>query len=146
MNWRNEAKNDLRELRALEVFVNTYSVQIEELDAQLTAVRGANLSRDPVSGGGGTKLEDKWLDVIAKKERLSWHYEAKHRKLMRIKKSLNLLSDEEKMVLEVFYVDTVSNHIESLKRRLNVEKSTIYRIHDDGLKLFTIGMYGGTED
>ena len=146
MNWKSETVKDLREFRALENFINDYPEHMEELDARMTRVRSGKDEQTPVSGGGGTRVEDEWLSCIAKKERLVWQHRERRLKLERMQRALSLLDDRERLVLEYFYVSRPKDHLDRLCDQLGYEKSQVYRLKDEALKNLTIALYGIESD
>ena len=52
------------------------------------------------------------------------------------------LTEDERVVLDKFYINRPTRHIDRLCDELHCEKSTVYRLKDSGLKKFTIAMYG----
>lgn len=146
MNWRKETVNDLKELKYLATYVETYPDMLEELDARMTRVRSGKDEQTPVSGGGGTRVEDEWLSCIAKKERLVWQHRERRLKLERMQRALSLLDDRERLVLEYFYVSRPKDHLDRLCNQLKYEKSQVYRLKDEALKNLTIALYGIESD
>lgn len=146
MNWRKETVNDLKELKYLATYVDAYPDMLKELDARMTRVRSGKDEQTPVSGGGGTRVEDDWLSCIVKKERLAWQYGERRLKLERMHRALALLDDRERLVLEYFYVSRPKNHLDRLCDQLGYEKSQVYRLKDEALKNLTIALYGIESD
>lgn len=62
-----------------------------------------------------------------------------------VDKALAILSDEERLVLDRFYLHPIKGAIEDLCERMNIEKATVYRRRDDALRRFTIALYGATD-
>ncbi|MFR4401512.1 MAG: DUF1492 domain-containing protein [Peptococcus niger] len=142
MNWRKEAISDLRELKYLATYVETYPDMLKELDARMTRVRSGKDEQTPVSGGGGTRIEDDWLSCIVKKDRLKSQHLERWTRFQRLKGALSILPPEERLVLEYFYIDRPKNHVDRLCDQLGYEKSQVYRLKDEALKNLTIALYG----
>lgn len=142
MNWKKEAANDLKEYKYLQNYVENYEDLLEELDARMTRLHSGKAEQVPVSGGGGTRIEDDWLSCIVKKDRLKSQHLERWTRFQRLKGALSILPSEERMVLEYFYIDRPKNHVDRLCDRLGYEKSQVYRLKDEALKNLTIALYG----
>ena len=59
--------------------------------------------------------------------------------------ALAVLDDEERLILDKFYIHRAKGNVGDLCERLNVEQSTVYRKRDNALRRFTIALYGVTE-
>ena len=62
-----------------------------------------------------------------------------------VDKALAVLGEEEKLVLDRFYIHRAKGNAGELCERLNVEQATVYRKRDSALRRFTIALYGVTE-
>ena len=58
---------------------------------------------------------------------------------------LSVLDDEERLVLDRFYIHRAKGNVGELCERLNVEQATVYRKRDIALRRFTIALYGPLE-
>lgn len=140
MNWQKEAVNDLKAYEARRMSVDNMKERIRELEQR--AVRLGSLSSDVPVQGGGSKQEDAIINNIAERDRLNQAIDAAQCLIDIIEKGLSVLDDEERKVLEGFYINRPSQHIDKLCDELHCEKSRIYSIKDRALYKFTIAMYG----
>ena len=62
-----------------------------------------------------------------------------------VDEALDILSDEEKMVLERLFIHPVKGAMSALSEQLNIDKTTVYRRRDKALRRFTIALYGAVE-
>ena len=153
MNWKSETARDLREFRALEIFIENYPEQMAELDSQLKHLRGAKIDAVPTATGG-CRTDDAWINVIAKKERLAWNFDNRLAKYKRLKKALALLDDEERYILEAFYINRPGgkyrtrdkSHVDRCMSYLHCSQSEVYRRKEDALHTLTVTLYGQVED
>lgn len=143
MNWRAEAKRDLQTYPQRKEAVENIKEKIRILDEQFMSLRGISAG-EPVMGGA-SKQEDKWLDNISERERLSFSLKIAEALVELTEKGLEVLEDRERQILEGFYMQRVENHIEKLCERFHLEKSRLYELKDNALKKFTISMYGTVE-
>lgn len=141
MNWQKESINDLKAYAARKNSVLTMSEEIAELEAKAERLN-STLGKIPVQGGS-SKVEDSLINNIVEKERLKTNLEITKKWILRVERGLSNLSEEEKQVLDGFYMANIlTNRLEKLCDKLHCEKSTIYRIKEKALYKFTIAMYG----
>lgn len=142
VNWEKEAVNDLRNYPLLVQSLARISEQRAALDLQSGAVRSSFSDREPVSGSGGSGAEDKLLSLIVKRERLEGNYSAVSKLVQQIEGALNNLDDRQRLVLERFFIHRCPNHVDRLCEELGFEKTKVYEMKKDALKVFTKAMYG----
>lgn len=140
-NWEKQAMDDLRLYEKKRQSISNLVEQIEILKMQYTALRGQAFDSTPVQGGGN-KMEDHLLDNIVKRERLQMNLYAVKKMVRLIERGLSSLSEIERDVLNVFYINRPNGHIEFLKEKYHIEQSEVYRMKDEALYKFTICMYG----
>lgn len=143
MNWKSEATRDLKTYPQRKESVENIKEKIRILDEQFKSLRGISAG-EPVMGGA-SKQEDKWLDNISERERLSFSLKIAEALVELTEKGLDVLDDRERQILEDFYMKRVENHVEKLCERFHLEKTRLYELKDCALKKFTIAMYGTVE-
>lgn len=87
-------------------------------------------------------MEDSLINNIVERERLYWTMEATRRLVEMTERGLSGLTEQQRTVLDKFYIDRPANHIDWLSEYLNVEQAQVYRTKDSALYQFTIAMYG----
>ncbi len=140
MNWQKEAVNDLKAYEARKLSIDNMKKRIRELEQR--AIKLGSLSSDVPVKGGASKSEDALINNIAERDRLNQNIDAVQCLLDIIDNGLSVLNDEERMVLNEFYINRSSQHIEKLCDELHCEQANVYRIKDRALYKFTIAMYG----
>ena len=145
MNWRQEAANDLMNYPRRKESLQNIAEQMAALKAQFGAIKSASNDSTPVMGGGESRYEDWLLNNIVKRERLSLTYQATKRLVNVVEKGLAGLSEQERHVIDRFYINRTKDYIERLINETGYEQAQIYRIKTDALYKFTIAMYGITE-
>lgn len=140
MDWKKEAINDLKNYLSRKNSILSMSEQIQMLDAKMERVKG--FSADSPVMGGASKSEDVLINCIAEKDRLTTNIEIAKKQIAMVERGLTFLSDDERTVLTMFFINRPSNHIDRLCDELGYEKSRIYEIKDQALHKFTIAMYG----
>lgn len=144
MNWKYEA---IEKLKGYEAHCNALSAipeEITRLEMTYTAIRSATTDGTPVSGGGSTR-EDSMLSNIVHREELNRSLEQAKRWVEIVNSGLEVLDDEERLVLDRFYIRRVKGNVERLCDELHLEKSRVYELKDKALRHFTLALYGLTE-
>ena len=145
MNWKFEAIDKLREYEAHKRALKSIPEEIKRLNVALTAIRSAATDSTPVSGGGSTR-EDAMLSNIVHREELERALEQAKLWVDIVDGGLNVLDDEERLVLDRFYIHRGKGNIDRLCEELGVEKATLYRRREAALRKFTIALYGCIEN
>ena len=144
MNWKREAIDKLKNYEAHREALENIPKEIKRLESAYASIRSAATDGAPVSGGGDTR-EDSMLSNIVYRDELKRRLKEARLWVVQVDKALAVLDDEERLVLDRFYIHQVKGVIEDLCRRLNVEKATVYRRRDNALRRFTIALYGVTD-
>lgn len=144
MKWEKCAIEDLRKYAGMQESLRNIPEKIKALEIRFESVKGASSNFTPVQGGGN-HMEDAMLDNIVERERLKLLYQADRHLVKLIERGLKSLSKEERLVLDLFYVNHGKHYLEELSKRLGYEQAQIYRIKSKALYKFTINMYGITE-
>lgn len=140
MNWQKEAINDLKIYNARKDSIVAMKNKIEELEAKAERL-GSSSNNVPVQGGS-SRNEDVLINCIVECDRLKANIETVRGWLESVERGLEDLTEEERKVLNGFYVNRTTRHIDRLCDELHFEKSRIYEIKDRALRKFTIAMYG----
>ncbi len=85
------------------------------------------------------------VDNIAERERLKLNLRTAQTLLQMIDAALATLSEQEREILNEFYINKREGHAERLCHRFCVEKSKVYTMKDEALRKMAIGMYGVIE-
>ena len=143
LNWKKEAVNDLRTYPQRKESIENIRERIKVLEEQFTSLKG--ISTDTPVMGGMSRQEEKMLDNISERERLSSSLKIAENLVKLTEKGLEVLNEREIRVIRGLYFEKSENNVERLCRQLNVEKSTLYRIKDTALAKFTRTLYGVVE-
>lgn len=144
MNWKRAAEEDLRKYVAQKQSLINIPQRIEALKVKFTALKGQATNSEPVQGGM-SHMEDNMLDNIVERERLDATYRATKRLVQLVERGLLGLDEQERKVLDTFYINRRRNHVERLMDEMHVEQARVYQIKDKALHKFTITMYGLVE-
>ncbi|MCC8181538.1 MAG: hypothetical protein LIO45_00940 [Clostridiales bacterium] len=144
MDWKREAEDKLRSYGARKASVGQTAEQIRLLEMQACSIRSSTADGTPVQGGGNGR-EDALISNLAQREELARARENTLRWLALVDGALGDLTDEERLILERFYIHRQRGAAERLMEELNIEKSHVYRKKDAALRRFTLLLYGWTE-
>lgn len=144
MNWKREAIDKLKNYEAHREALENIPKEIRRLESSFAGIRSATTDGTPVSGGGNTR-EDAMLSNIVHRDELKRRLKEARLWVAQVDKALSVLDDEERLVLDRFYIHRAKGNVGELCERLNVEQATVYRKRDSALRRFTIALYGVTE-
>lgn len=136
MKWTECAKQDLKRYNHLRESIKNIPNRIESLQYKYESLKGSEAKDE--SG----KYTDILLDNIVERERLQLVYKADKIILELIEKGLFALSENERKVLDGFYITRNGNYMHNLMEDMGYERSRIYQIKDHALYTFTLSMYG----
>ena len=143
MNWKREAGNDLRSYPERKAACKNIRERINILEEQFTSLHG--ISTDTPVMGGMSRQEEKMLDNISEREKLTSSLKITEDLVKLTEKGLEVLDKRERQVLEGFYFDKTDNNVERMCVKFHLEKTRLYELREIALKKFTIAMYGTVE-
>ena len=144
MNWKNEAMDKLRQYEARKNALKSIPLEIEQLKAARSAIRSASSDAMPVRGGGNGR-EDMLLSSIVKEEELERALQAAQVDVNLTDAGLERLDNEERLILDRFYIHPLKGAADRLADDLNLDTKTVYKRKDAALRHFTISLYGVAE-
>lgn len=144
MDWKKAAEDDLKLYNLRMLSLDNISERIATLKASKEGVKACVTDKVPVKGGQ-SKYEEMLINCIVEIERLSLNYEVTERLIKLTERGLSVLDDEEREVLESFYISGSERCLDVLRERLGYEKSQIYRIKDRALQKYTVACFGVTQ-
>ena len=145
MNWKHEAVDKLKNYEAHKLALESLPKEIRRLESSFAGIRSATTDGTPVSGGGGSTREDVMLSNIVHRDELKRRLKEARLWFSMVDKALAVLDDEERLVLDRFYIHRVKGAVEALCESLSLEKSAVYDRRDKALRHFTLALYGVTE-
>lgn len=145
MNWQKEAIEDLKNYNNLKEGIKSLKLRINSLNNNYKAIKTGDFSMQKVQGGKNKSSDERLIDNIAQRERLSLVLKADQMLAERIEQGLQALNEQERLVIEELVIKDKKNAIIELSRTLAYEKSKIYTMRNEAIKKFTIFMYGITE-
>lgn len=144
MNCLKEAEYKLRDYNAKKNAIAATLEEITRLESESTCVRSATTDGTPVQGGGNCR-EDAMLNNIAARVELKAAHDNAEAWMRTVNGALAVLTDDERHILDRFYINRQKGHAERLMEEMNLEKSQVYYRKDAALRKFTLALYGVTE-
>ena len=143
-DWKISAIEKLKQYEAKRQALEIIPMQIAEIESTMTSIRsGANIA--PVSGGKGTGKENMLLSCIVQKEELQRNLDRVKLWIEFMEKGFSVLDQDERLVLDRFFIHPAKGNIDRLCGELFIEQSQVYKRRDKALRKFTIALYGCVE-
>lgn len=144
MNWKREAIDKLKNYEAHREALKNIPMEIKRLESACAGIRSATTDGTPVSEGSSTR-EDFLLSNIVHRDELKRRLKEARLWVTQVDNALAALDDEERLVLDKFYIHQSKGVVDDLCGQLNIERATAYRRRDSALRRFTIALYGITD-
>lgn len=144
MNWKFEAMEKLKLYEAKKQSLRSIPEEIERLESAMKSIRSATADGTPVKGGGSGR-EDMMLSNIVHREELDRALEQAKKWVDLVDAGLEILSQEERLILDRFYIHPARGNVDRLCGELGIEKTQVYTKKDSALHHFTISLYGCSE-
>lgn len=141
MDWTCVAKDKLKNYSAKKASVSNLSDEIRELEYRRKSIRSATGDGTAVQGGG-SKREDMLLTSIVLQDEMKENLLSAENWVKRVERGLAVLTEEEKIILERFYIFPERGAADRLASDLGVDVKTVYHRKDRALRKFTIAMCG----
>ncbi len=141
MNWKSEAIDKLQQYEAKRQALISIPMELAQLEAIMAGVRNSRADSSAVKGGG-SGYEDRMLNLIVKKQELEENLERVQRSVDMVTGALQTLNQEERLILDRFYINAAKGNLDRLCDELCLEKTAVYYRKDAALRKFTIALYG----
>ena len=144
MDWKQEAADKLLQYAFRRQSLDSIPAEIRRLELDYSALRASGVSAIPVHGQG-SRREDAMLTNIVRREELARQLESARQWVAFTESGLEALPEEDRLILDRFFVHRSKGAAERLCEELDREKAQVYRRRDRALKRFTLALYGGLE-
>ena len=144
MDWKQEAAEKLTQYEARRQSLENIPAEIRRLELDYTALRTSTMDAIPAHGSG-SRREDAMLSNIVRREELARQLESARAWVALTDGGLAALNEEDRLVLDRFFVHRRKGACEQLCEELDREKAQVYRKRDRALRRFTLALYGGLE-
>lgn len=144
MDWKQEAADKLTQYEMRRRALENIPAEIRRLEQDYRSLRSS--VADSIPGRGcGSRREDVMLTNIVRREELARQLESVRAWVAMTDDGLAALDEEDRLVLDRFYVHRRKGACEQLCEELDREKAQVYRRRDRALRRFTLALYGGLE-
>lgn len=144
MNWKLESKEELREYEAKRMSLESVPAEIAQIRAEMSRLGGGSSSSVPVKGGI-SRWEDRQINLIVKCDKLETSLAYARNWVEKVERGLSVLSQEERLILDRFYIHPAKGNVDRLCGDLHLEKSAVYDRKDAALRKYTLARYGCAE-
>lgn len=144
MNWKYEAIDKLKQYGAKKRSLRAIPEEISRLEAAMVSIRSAASDGTPAQGGGSGR-EDAYLSNIVRREELKRSLEQTRKWVDFVNEGLDYIAEDERMILDRFYINPAKGNVERLCAELGCEQATVYRRREQALRSFTMSLYGCME-
>lgn len=144
MDWKTMAVEKLKDYEAKRQALESIPLQIAEVESAMTSIRSTRADSTPVRGGG-SGYEEKMLNCIVQRDELQRCLDRAKLWVGVVERGLGVLTDEERLILDRFYIHPAKGNVDRLCGELFVETTQVYRRKDRALYRFTVALYGGVE-
>lgn len=144
MNWQKEAITDLRCHEKRKAALESLADEIRELRARTYGTSSPAADAVPVQGGAST-AEERWIAAIDELERKKEVYRLTKRRVEAVERGLAALDEQQREILEAFFINRVQGHVQALAEKYHVEQSRVYQMKDQAVRDFTLARYGISE-
>lgn len=140
--WKTKCKDDLFNLRKNEAAILSLPEEINMERDRMTSIKSASTGTAPVQGGG-TSYEERMNNSICLIDLLSDNLRFSETEVRLTKKALSTLTDEERRILDVLYIDRQRDGVSRLSNELGCDERTVWRKATRALEGYNTARHGG---
>jgi hypothetical protein len=141
MNFKSLAIQNLKDYKLVRTGIENLRDKITDLEETIDGLRATSYDMDKIIAPGKNTEEDRLIKAMDQVTVLKPALRYKERELERMEKAFQILTAEQRLILDRFHVNRPENHIDILCEELKIEKSQVYNLHDAALRAFTRAMY-----
>ena len=130
-----EAKEELKSLRMKRCQMRDIEYEIRITETKATSPRSNTLSAVPTHGGGN-HYEHALASYVDEKDELIKKLRSKQLEIEQIENALSVLTDEEREVIDKFYINWTTTSMWDLTDELNCGRTHIYKLRNNALKKY----------
>jgi len=143
MDWKQESAEELREYALKRAALMSIPAEISQIKSDMVRTGGGtNTIRIK---GGGSAWEDRQINLIAKKDKLEASLSCARAWVKKVETGLAILTQEERLILDRFYINPAKGNVDRLCEELCLEKSAVYDRKNAALRRYTLARYGCVE-
>ena len=142
MDYRKIAIDELRHINEIRTAEAVCRDRLIELNDRLRSLKIPAPQTDPVQGGG-SRTEDRWLNIIAAKCDEEKRLRNVRRRLKRFDTAWAALDERDRSVLKTWYIDPGRfDRADCVVQKLRCARSTAYEWRDEALINFSRAYFG----
>lgn len=141
MDYREYAKDLLARKKNLVSAYASIKCELESLEQEKNACKAAIAKLDQ-HDGEMTRYDDRLINLLAELDDCRFRRSVVERELLKIEKGLNGLTDYQKEIIDVFFIEHQQYAADDLMDKWHKERSTLYRDRNRALESFTRSVYG----
>lgn len=145
MDWKREAADKLKNYAAKSTSIGRVQQELSRLEADMASIKSSATDDLPVSGNSGITREDLLLNNIIRQGELKLARDEAQAWVEIMDSGLSVLDEDERIILDRFYIHRAKGNVERLCNELHLEKSRVYVLKDKALRHFTLALYGVVE-
>lgn len=142
MNWKQQAIDRLKQMPYMERSLECIPTELHRLEQEASTLGSASLSLSRTANH--RSRENRFLNNCMQRQHLRQQLEDARLWLKSTRKALDGLTQEQRQLLQYFYVRPVNDPVDRLCRELGLERSSVYRHRDKALQTFATCLYGPT--
>lgn len=139
INWKKEAIEELKRLEDLKESIHHLNERIELTQNQLYNISAVQIGERVGGSGDG---DDVRLSKMVELEELKARKLITEKRVQLLQDCLDKLSEEQRLILNRFYIRHTSDYIEELEEVLYKSRTQIYQEKDRALRRLVRLLYG----
>ena len=139
INWKKEAIEELNRLEDLKESIHSLNERIELTQNQLYNISAVQIGERVGGSGDG---DDVRLSKMVELEELKARKLITEKRVQLLQDCLDKLSEEQRLILNRFYIRHTSDYIEELEEVLYKSRTQIYQEKDRALRRLVRLLYG----
>lgn len=139
INWKKEAIEELKRLEDLKESIHHLNERIELTQNQLYNISAVQIGERVGGSGDG---DDVRLSKMVELEELKARKLITEKRVQLLQDCLDKLSEEQRLILDRFYIRRTSDYIEELEEVLFKSRAQIYYEKDNALRRLVRLLYG----
>lgn len=144
MDWKCEAREKLIDYEARLQALENIPNEIHRLELEYGSIR-SGMGNSVSVQTSESRREDAMITNIVRRQELERRLENAKIWVNMVKKGLECLNQDERMILDRLYIHPTRGAFGKLMEDTGLEKSQLYRRRDKALRHFTLALYGISE-
>lgn len=142
--WQVICIADLKAYKGKEKSIANLEAELVEVKSRCGSIPSMRYDKERTSGGEPHNPADQWINDLVMREEIEAQLRKVRFEVEKVRRVLEQLTEEERAVLNGFYMNRGNRYIDRLIDQLHLEKSSIYRLKDRALENYALFAYGAT--